>query len=226
MTDLLERQLYTVGEAARLLMLPSSTLRRWLEGFTLLGRSYDPVIRPAPTGSDIVTWAEFVEAGFLREYRAKRVSLQYLRPVIDEMRKQFKVPYPLAHFKPLVDTSSRQLVLGIQQATHLEEELALLVRLPSGQLQWAAAVQAFIDKVEFDAEGIAERMHPLGKASPVVIDPDVTFGVPQVKGIRTEIIAETYAEAGSWERVADDWHLSVEDVQAALQWELTSRMAA
>ena len=161
MSDLLERQLYTVGEAARLLMLPSSTLRRWLEGFTMLGRSYDPVIRPAPTGSDIVTWAEFVEAGFLREYRAKRVSLQYLRPVIDEMRKQFKVPYPLAHFKPLVDTSSRQLVLGIQQAAHLEDELALLVRLPSGQLQWAAAVQAFIDKVEFDAEGVAERMHPL-----------------------------------------------------------------
>ena len=173
-----------------------------------------------------MTWAEFVEAGFLREYRAKRVSLQYLRPVIDEMRKQFKVTYPLAHFKPLVDTSSRQLVLGIQQAAHLEDELALLVRLPSGQLQWAAAVQAFIDKVEFDAEGIAERMRPLGKASPVVIDPDVTFGVPQVKGIRTEIIAETYAEAGSWERVADDWHLSVQDVQAALQWELTSRKAA
>jgi uncharacterized protein (DUF433 family) len=226
MSDLLERQLYTVGEAARLLRLPSSKLRRWLEGFTTNGRFYEPVIRPAPTGSDVVTWAEFVEAGFLREYRARRVSLQYLRPVIDEMRKEFKVRYPLAHFKPLVDIPSRQLVLGIQQATHLDDDLALLVRLPSGQLQWAAAVQAFIDKVEFDAEGVVERMHPLGKASPVIIDPEVTFGVPQVKGIRTEIIAETYAEAGSWERVARDWHLSVEDVQAALQWELTSRKAA
>jgi hypothetical protein len=43
---------------------------------------------PGPDGSDIVTWAELVEAGFLREYRARRVSLQYLRPVIDEMRRQ------------------------------------------------------------------------------------------------------------------------------------------
>ena len=32
MTDLLERQLYTVGEAARLLMISSTKLRRWLEG--------------------------------------------------------------------------------------------------------------------------------------------------------------------------------------------------
>ncbi len=116
MTDLLERQLYTVGEAARLLRLPSSRLRRWLEGFTASGRYYEPVIRPQPTGSDVVTWAEFVEAGFLREYRAKRVSLQHLRPVIDQMRKQFDVRYPLAHFKPYVDTASRQLVLGIQRA--------------------------------------------------------------------------------------------------------------
>lgn len=226
MTDLLERQLYTVGEAARLLRLPSSTLRRWLEGFTAGGRFYEPVIRPQPTGSDVVTWAEFVEAGFLREYRAKRVSLQHLRPVIDQMRRQFDVRYPLAHFKPYVDTASRQLVLGIQRAAQLEDELALLVRLPGGQLQWAAAVQAFIDKVEFDAEGIVERMRPLGSASPVVIDPEVVFGVPQVKGIRTEVIAESYAEDGSWERVAHDWHLGVEEVQAALQWELTSRTAA
>jgi uncharacterized protein (DUF433 family) len=222
MTDLLERQLYTVGEAARLLRLPRNKLRRWLEGFTAAGRSYPPVIRPEPTGSDVVTWAEFVEAGFLREYRAKNVSLQHLRPVIDQMRQEFKIPYPLAHIKPLVDKSSKQLVLGMQEAVGLEDELVLLRRLPSGQLQWAAAVRAFIDKVEYDTEGIVERMRPLGKASPVVIDPEVTFGIPQVKGIRTEVIAESYAEDGSWDRIARDWGLSVQDVQAALQWELTS----
>lgn len=226
MTDLLERQLYTVGEAARLLRLPSSTLRRWLEGFTILGRSYDPVIRPAPTGSDIVTWAEFVEAGFLREYRARRVSLQHLRPVIDQMRREFEVQYPLAHLKPLVDTSKRQLVLSMQQELELEDELKLLIRLPGGQLQWAAPMRAFLDKVQFDAEGIAKRMRPLGGTSPVVIDPDVAFGIPQVKGIRTEAIAERYAEDGSLERAAHDWQLSVEDIEAALQWELASREAA
>lgn len=169
--------------------------------------------------------AEFVEAGFLREYRAKRVSLQHLRPVIDEMRQEFEVQYPLAHLKPLVDTSKRQLVLSMQQEFDLEDELKLLVRLSGGQLQWAAPMMAFLDKVEFDAEGIAERMRPLGGASPV-IDPDVAFGIPQVKGIRTEAIAESYAEDGSLGRAARDWQLTVQDVEAALQWELASRKAA
>jgi uncharacterized protein (DUF433 family) len=226
MTELLERQLYTVAEAARLLMISSTKLRRWLEGFTTAGRFYPPVIRPERTGSDVVTWAEFVEAGFLREYRAKRVSLQHLRPVIDEMRQEFEVQYPLAHLKPLVDTSKRQLVLSMQQEFDLEDELKLLVRLPGGQLQWAAPMMAFLDKVEFDAEGIAERMRPLGGASPVIIDPDVAFGIPQVKGIRTEAIAESYAEDGSLGRAARDWQLTVQDVGAALQWELASRKAA
>jgi len=226
MSDVLQLQLYTVGEAARLLRLSSTKLRRWLEGFTVGGRFYQPVIRPEPTHSDVVTWAEFVEAGFLREYRAKRVSLQHLRPVIDEMRREFEVPYPLAHLKPLVDTSKRQLVLSMQQELNLEDELKLLVRLPGGQLQWAAPVRAFLDKVDFDAKGVVERMHPLGKASPVVIDPEVTFGIPQVKGIRTEAIAESYAEDGSLERAARDWRLSAKEVEAALQWELASRRAA
>jgi uncharacterized protein (DUF433 family) len=54
----------------------------------------------------------------------------------------------------------------------------------------------------------------------------VAFGIPQVKGIRTEAIAESYAEDGSLERAAHDWQLSVEDIEAALQWELASRKAA
>jgi uncharacterized protein (DUF433 family) len=114
----------------------------------------------------------------------------------------------------------------MQQELDLEDDLKLLFRLPGGQLQWAAPVQAFLEKVEFDAEGIAERMRPLGKASPVAIDPEVAFGIPQVKGIRTEAIAESYAEDGSLERAAHDWQLSVQDVEAALQWELASRKAA
>ena len=45
------------------------TLHYWLEGGTRRGRTYAPVVREQPTGSRAVTWAEFVEAGLLREYR-------------------------------------------------------------------------------------------------------------------------------------------------------------
>src|SRR5690606_39664564 len=58
----LDREMFTIGEAARLLRMPPSTLRWWLEGGTRRGKLYPPVIRREPTGSTTVTWGEFVEA--------------------------------------------------------------------------------------------------------------------------------------------------------------------
>jgi len=148
-----------------------------------------------------------------------------MRPIIQRMREEFGVPYPLAHFKPLVDTASRELVLQLQQETNLDEAL-MLVRLKGDQLQWAEPVAAFLEQIDFDAQGVVWRIRPLGKQSPVVIDPEVSFGIPQVRGIRTEIILEAYAEKGDVGQVADDWHLTVDEVQAALQWEARRGMAA
>ncbi len=56
-----------------------------------LGSTYAPVIREERSGSDTVNWGEFVEAGYLREYRAKQVSLPYLRPVIAILREELGV---------------------------------------------------------------------------------------------------------------------------------------
>ena len=79
------------------------------------GCATPPSIRPEPSGDDIVTWGEFVELGYLREYRRKGVPLQRLRPVIDELRREFETPYPLATAKPYV--YGKELVLDVQEKT-------------------------------------------------------------------------------------------------------------
>ena len=222
----LDVEMYEIREAARLLAIRPQKLRRWLEGATRKDVFYPPVIRTEPTGSDVVTWGEFVEAGYLREYRDRRVSLQRLRPFIDALRADFGVDLPLAQFKPAVDKGSRELVLEIQESVGLDERLYLIRRhgsLESGawQLQWAEPMRQFLDKVEFNAEAVAERLYPLGRSVPVVIDPEVVFGIPQVAGIRTEVIAESYLEFGDEQEVAASWGVSVPEVKAALRWELS-----
>ncbi|OLT13377.1 hypothetical protein BJF78_03280 [Pseudonocardia sp. CNS-139] len=77
---LLDRPVYGMSRAARLLGLRTDGLRRWVDGYERKGTTHRPVIRERTTGADIVTWGEFVEAGHLREYRSQQVSLQYLRP--------------------------------------------------------------------------------------------------------------------------------------------------
>ena len=65
--------MYGVLEAAGLLGLRSDRVRAWLDGYVREGVVYSPVIRIEHTGDDVVTWGEFVELGYLREYRRKGV---------------------------------------------------------------------------------------------------------------------------------------------------------
>lgn len=84
MTDLrlLEREMYAEAEAARLLDVAPSTLHYWPEGKAgRAGKVHRPVIRQEPKGAGAaMTWAEFVEAGLLRQYRRElKVRLPELR---------------------------------------------------------------------------------------------------------------------------------------------------
>jgi uncharacterized protein (DUF433 family) len=208
--------------------LPAATLRNWLDGFTVRGVDYPAVIRLERTGSPEVTWAEFVEAGYLREYRVEKVSLQKLRRFIDLARRDWGVPYPLAHFKPLVDRTPhelRVLLKSLQDEAELPDELqpVHLLDPATGQLVFGAAFQAFLAKVKFSTEGIATSLHPLGESVPVVIDPDLSFGIPQVHGIRTETVAEAIATGETDEEVAETYGLTIADVHAAIRWELKLR---
>lgn len=212
----LERPMYALPEAARLLRVPSSTLRWWLEG----RKTYPPVLRPEPTGSTDVTWGEFVEAGLLREYRDRRVPLQRLRPVIEILRERFDIPYPLAHFRPFVGVG-RRLLFEAQQVADLPAELGLVLELIGGQMVLDSRVDAFLHRVDFskDELQVAERLHPDGRNSPVVIDPMRSFGAPTLRGIRTDALAELVEAGEPPELVAEEYGLTPDELKAALAYE-------
>lgn len=222
--SILERPVYGVSEAAGLLGLRSDRARAWLDGYERSGVRYPPVIREGPTGEDIVTWGEFVELGYLREYRRKGVPLQRLRPVIDELRREFGTPYPLATARPYV--YGKDLVLEVQERHDLPTPIAIVVR--SGQqVLLADAAKQFFRKVEFDPTGQdASRIRPAGPASPVVIDPLVRFGRPSVGGVSTERLWELSDAGEAIEEIATGYDLSEDDVRAAVAYEEQFRSLA
>jgi hypothetical protein len=120
----LERPVYGVSQAAALLGLRADKVQGWLDGYSRHGVHYPPVVREVTTGSDTVTWGEFVELGYLREYRRARVTLQHIRPAIDRLREALSVRYPLAHAQPFI--YDKQLVMRIQDETSLDQSLAIV----------------------------------------------------------------------------------------------------
>ena len=223
--SILERPVYGVSEAAGLLGLRSDRARAWLDGYERSGVLYPPVIRENHTGADLVTWGEFVELGYFREYRRKGVPLQRLRPVIEELRREFRTAYPLATARPYV--YDKELVLEVQERDGLPAQIAIVVR--SGQeILLADAAKQFFKKVEFDPgeHGAIRRLFPAGLASPVVIDPLVRFGRPSVSGVATERLWELADAGETIDEIAKGYDLPGEAVRAAVSYEEQFRSLA
>jgi uncharacterized protein (DUF433 family) len=220
----LEREMYSEAEAARLLQVAQNTLHYWLDGGEQRGRSYKPIIRLEPRGDrSPVTWAEFIEAALLRQYRRQhRVPMAELRTFIDTLRERLGIPYPLAHARPFV--GDRQLVMEAQDVAGLAAEFCL-VAVARNQLILTAPSESFFERVTWADEVAAQWRPHSDPRSPVRIDPEVRFGRPSINGISTEIIWEHDLAGEAVEEVADAFALSVADVRWALAYE-TSLHAA
>jgi uncharacterized protein (DUF433 family)/transposase len=221
---ILDREIYSEAEAARLLKVSQSVLSYWLNGGERRGKTYPPIIRPEPRdGRPPVTWAEFVEASLLHAYRREHlVPMKELRTFINILRKQFGVPYPLADRRPYV--SGKQLVLDAQNEAGLDNELCL-VWLVGGQTMLSPASEAFYQRVRWDGNIAAGWRPSEERDSPVIVDPDQRFGRPSIRGISTEAIWEHQDAGESNDEIAEAFGLQLSDVAWALAYELPNRAA-
>jgi uncharacterized protein (DUF433 family) len=60
----------------------------------------------------------------------------------------------------------------------------------------------------------------------VIQNPEIAFGLPSVRGVRTEVIRARFEAEESVKFIADDFGVSPDDVQAALRYEFWLRPAA
>lgn len=216
-TNLLDRRMYTFGEADRILGLSAGTARRWIDGYRRSGLLHPPVIRAEATGDELVTWGEFVETRLLSEYRHSGVPLVRLRPAVGRLRQEFG-PYPLAHAAPFLEPRGRELVLRIQDSVGLARQLSLVV-VRSGQLVLSPETEQFVGSVEFGDLGQVSLMRPDREVPDVVIDPLRAFGEPAVRAVSTEVIAEQARAGDSLELLAGIYELALDQVQAAVRFE-------
>jgi uncharacterized protein (DUF433 family) len=221
---LLTRPIYPLAEAARLARIPSTTLRRWLDGHHRTARDgrdvYDPpVLRVEPIGSDELTWGEFVESLYLRAYRSRDIPLQKLRKVVLELRDEMETPFPLATHRLLV--SGRDIFrLKLEQAD--AKEATALQTVPGGQQAMWEAIYRYLETLTFtfsqDEYAIAWR--PVEGGGLVRVQPDFSFGAPVVEsGVRTDVLHEAFEAGESVAVIADSFQVPVEQVEAAIRFE-------
>jgi uncharacterized protein (DUF433 family) len=215
--DLLDRVVYTMPQVDRLLSLAAGTSRRWIDGYERSGKVYRPIIRAESTNESLVTWGEFVETRLLAEYRDSGVRIFRLRRVVDELRRQLDVRYPLAYEQQFLAPEGKELIWRVQDEADLERRLRIVVTR-NDQIQLADPAADFIQAAGFDG-GKVVRITPDPQIPEVVVDPLRASGDPVVRAVPTEILAEQARAGDSPERLADLYDLPLDQVEAAIRFE-------
>jgi len=152
---------------------------------------------------------EVVAIGRLKEFG---FSLRSIRMIVENCQRILNVPRPL--------TSLGFKIGGRDIFVERGHELVEVGRR-RGMQAWKRVLEPFLEDLDY-ADEMARRWWPIGRANPIVVDPEYAHGLPVVanSGIRTEIILERFQAGDLDEQIAEDFNISTVEVQRALQFEL------
>ena len=217
---------YPVSKAAHYLYVPFATLRSWVAGRRYPKADgeglFEPVIM-APQGKPLLlSFTNLVEAHVLAAIRKHGVRLPNIRSAIGYLQKHYGIDHPLADAR--FKTDGLNLFI---------EHLGQLVNVSmQGQLAMREVMEAHLQRVEHDQEGLAARLFPftrfgateVDQPRTVMIDPRIAFGRPVLAGtgIPTAVLADRYKAGDSMKELADDYDCDRELIEEAIRCELVA----
>lgn len=222
----LTRPYYSFSDADYLADVSRGTSRRWLVGYRYRSLDGEHVIRPPVTPrsdgtvAESVSWVDLVEIVAIGKLKQVGFSLRAIRGIVARCQELLQVEYPLATLA--FKTNGREIFVD-------RGEILLDVShgRRKGLMAWDEVLGPYLERLDYQHE-IAQRWWPLGRALPIVIDPEYGFGHPVVSetGVRTEDIAERFRVGERTAEIALDFNITPEQVEDALRFEFQRRVAA
>ena len=214
---------YSIAEAAAYLRIPRSTLRSWLVGMDTFRPILDVALRAPPT----LSFFNVVEAHVLNSIREHH-RLPEIRRALRYVQRDLEVDRPLIREKFQTDGVSL-----------FVERLGKLLNVSQeGQVAMREVLAAHLRRLDFDAEGLAERLYPFTRSGAhgglelddprfVVFDPRIAFGrlVIAGTGIPTAVLAERFAAGDLSDELAADYGIERRVVEEAVRCETLRRAA-
>lgn len=221
-TDIRNQPAYTLAEGARYLRIAPATLRTWFVGRPSSksqgSGSSTALIQPASTPPPLLSFWNVIEAHVMWSLRTQHgVSMDALRTAIRYSQDTLKIERPLLSAELRTDAGKL-----------LVERYGQLIELShSGQIAMRVLFNEHLARVEWDQFKFPVRLYPFMAGSvrrnerPVAIDPQIAFGRPTLatRGVATATIAMRIDAGESAAEIAEDYDLTVDDVEEAVLYE-------
>ena len=202
---------YRVGDAGRYAEAHPQTVSRWH-----LGNARTTATLPGRDRGQDLSYYQLVEVAFVATFRRMGVPLQRIRKARDYAAHVLKSEYPFAEYSWL--TEGHHVLLELRDTVGRSFANNLVVADEHGQMSWRAVIGDRFHQFDYEDE-IALVWHLRGRNNPVSIDPRISFGAPNVRGV------PTWALKGRWDAgevvtdIRDDFGLSEDDIRYGLSFE-------
>ncbi len=227
---------YTVPEAARLLRVPASKIRRWLGGSVYrndLGKRHHvpPLWTPQLPASELgieLNFRDLIELRFVAAFLSAGVSFAHVRACIQDARDAIGDRHPFSTQRFRTDGKS----IFWQSATHVgppvpAEDASTSRNAEPRLLDMRKRQFVFHDIIartfrDLDIEqGIVARWRPYHGKSSIVVDPARSFGQPITMrgGVPTAVLKYAIAAEGSADRVAFLYGVQKAEIRDAISFE-------
>jgi uncharacterized protein (DUF433 family) len=212
--------LYSLPEVARLLQMPSATLRRWLLGSaSMVGNlNTPPLVRRDDAelvARGLLTFTELIELLLIRRLREAGVSLTTIRAVAEQVAAALQTPHPFAVAPFYAERTSP--LTGNGDTAFLPRDVSAW---GNNEAVWETVRAEFAAQLDF-AEDRVRRYWPLGKERRVVLDPGRAFGqaTDPASGVLTRVLADSHAAGETVDAVAEWYRVEPEAVRDAILFE-------
>lgn len=198
---------YHVSDAARYVGVSISTIHHWQRA----AHELKPVLANRDSRESL-SFLQLVELRFVSAMRAAGIPLKKIRLAREYLAADFNTDFPFADLRLKHDGQDILLDLGAEYSGRL------LVANRGGQYVWKEIIGNKFD--EFDYVDLqARRWHVAGKESPILIDPEIAFGAPQIRGVPTWALKNRHDSGESSAEISRDFKIPRKLVKDALEFE-------
>ena len=195
---------YQIAEAANYAQITPQTVAAWhrIEASLLKQRE----------ARTALNYMQLIEVAVVAAFRRAGVKMKRIRAARAWAAHELKSEFPFAQYSFKENAKHLYLDSGqvnVKAGTVLQAD-------QEGQLEWELIIGRLR---EFDYEDIVMRWHVAGRSSPIIIDPQISFGAPAVKGTPTWVIKGRWDAGESDSDIANDFGIKKDDVREALKFE-------
>lgn len=200
---------FLIRDVAEILLLPYSKVRHWLVEFWEGRFSKDYRYSLGSKDNRSVNFYTLIEFYTFYQLREQGLSSQKIQKYHNQLSKELNTHYPFAR---TIHTDGKSIWYDA-----LDE---LIKADGKKQLDLKHILNPFLHKIQFGANGLAERYFPLDNSKSIVIDPHHQFGSPTITGtnIKVLIINDFYKSGESVENICNLYNITEKQVLDAIQY--------